>query len=289
MPARRPKKHVEEGHENAERWLLTYADMITLLMVLFIVLFSISRTDLEKFTKLREGLAQSFGTETPALQGTSGVLQGARIATGQGDIDAGSSAGITLEQAAAVEKEKLADVKEEIQKELAKDNLTQQVQIENKQRGLVITVLTDDLLFDLGRATLRPAGRDLIAGLAGALSSVPNQIVVEGHTDNQPIRGGGQFATNWELSTARATTVLRYLIETKHLPASRMSAAGYADQRPIAPNDTQANKQLNRRVEIVVVSAVDQPAAFSPPTEPVTTGEPAAAGEPTSATEEHSP
>ncbi len=265
MAAQRARRHHEEEHENHERWLLTYADMITLLMVLFIVLFSISQTDLAKFEQLRQGLASTFGTETPALAGSSGVLQGAKSASApdETNLDGGSQQGITLEQAAAIERTKLENVKEELEDELQKSGLQEQVQVKNDQRGLVITVLTDDVLFDLGRAALRPAGQGLIAGLAPALNSVPNLIVVEGHTDNQPIRGGGQFATNWELSTARATTVLRFLLDRAQVPARRLSAAGYADQRPLAPNDTSEHKQLNRRVEIVVVSATDQPVPFA--------------------------
>ncbi|MBW8826847.1 MAG: OmpA family protein [Acidobacteria bacterium] len=264
MAAQRRKRGGEEAeHENHERWLLTYADMITLLMVLFVVLFSISQTDLAKFAQLREGLASSFGTETPALKGSSGVLQGAKVSSSDNSQLDGGSAGITLEQAAAVEHQKLDNVKDQVENQLQKAGLQQQVKIENKQRGLVITVLTDDVLFDLGRANLRPEGQALMDGLSSAINTIPNQVVIEGHTDNQPIRGGGQFATNWELSTARATTVLRYLLDHDHVAASRLSAAGYADQRPLAPNDTPEHKQLNRRVEIVVVSATDQPAPLA--------------------------
>src|SRR3954463_11868931 len=98
MAARRPRRGGEEAHENHERWLLTYADMITLLMVLFIVLFSIGQTDLAKFRQLREGLASSFGTDTPALKGSSGVLEGAKVSSNAQSTLDGGSAGITLEQ-----------------------------------------------------------------------------------------------------------------------------------------------------------------------------------------------
>src|SRR3954463_2813094 len=134
MAARRPKRGAEEEHDNAERWLLTYADMITLLMVLFVVLFSISRTDLEKFKQLRQGLASSFGTQTPALAGSSGVLSGAKSSSSaeQTNLDGGAQAGITLQQAAAVERQKLDNVKQDLQQELQKSGLQQQVQVKNE-------------------------------------------------------------------------------------------------------------------------------------------------------------
>src|SRR5258705_3962156 len=130
MAAPRAKKKHEEEHENHERWLLTYADMITLLMVLFVVLFSISRTDLEKFKQLREGLASSFGTQTPALAGSSGELSGAKASSSahQTNLVAGSQQGPTLQQAAAIERQKMDNVKQELQQELQKSGLQQQGQ-----------------------------------------------------------------------------------------------------------------------------------------------------------------
>ena len=99
--------------------------------------------------------------------------------------------------------------------------------------------------------------RAILDGMSGALAQLPNDTSIEGHTDDLPI-SGGPFPSNWELSTARATTVLRYLVDAHHLPPNRLSAAGYADQRPLVPNDSPAHRSANRRVEVVVLSNLDQ-------------------------------
>ena len=122
-------------------------------------------------------------------------------------------------------------------------------------------IRTDDdpVLFDLGSADLRPEGRTVLDGMVDALLALPNHVAIEGHTDDRPIHSP-VFVTNWELSTARATSVLRYLV-TKGMPGNRLAAAGYADQKPIAANDTEAHRAENRRVEVVILSNVDDPAA----------------------------
>jgi chemotaxis protein MotB len=242
----------EEEHDNEERWLLTYADMITLLMVLFIVLFSIGQINLKKFEQLRSGLASSFGTKQDVvLDGGTGVLDG-----GPSPLDAEETAQQVLDKqraAQAAATEQLRQAAEEVKKTLAGQGLGDKVTFRFEDRGLVLQIVTDDVLFDLGKADLRPEGRAVLDGLAAALKQVPNGISVEGHTDNRPI-SGFPFASNWELSTYRATSVLRYLVEQKGLDRKRISAAGYGEERPLVPNDTPAHQAQNRRVEIVVLA-----------------------------------
>jgi chemotaxis protein MotB len=124
-----------------------------------------------------------------------------------------------------------------------------EVRFELDERGLVVTVVTDDVLFALGSATLRPAGNAVLDAIAPALKALPNQVTVEGHTDDLPLKGRG---SNWELSTERATSVLRYMLDRHAVPAGRLSAAGYADQRPLTPNISPAARSANRRVEVIV-------------------------------------
>jgi chemotaxis protein MotB len=242
----------EEEHDNEERWLLTYADMITLLMVLFIVLFSIGQINLKKFEQLRSGLASSFGTKQDVvLDGGTGVLDG-----GPSPLDAEETAQQVLDKqraAQAAATEQLRQAAEEVKKTLAGQGLGDKVTFRFEDRGLVLQIVTDDVLFDLGKADLRPEGRAVLDGLAAALKQVPNGISVEGHTDNRPI-SGFPFASNWELSTYRATSVLRDLVEQKGLDRKRISAAGYGEERPLVPNDTPAHQAQNRRVEIVVLA-----------------------------------
>ena len=121
-----------------------------------------------------------------------------------------------------------------------------------------MTVLTDRVLFDLGSAELRPDGHRILDALADGLRQLPNPVAVEGHTDNLPIHSS-VYASNWELSTGRASSVVRYLIEHQRVPATRLSAAGYADQHPAASNATAGGRALNRRVQVVVMSALGTP------------------------------
>jgi chemotaxis protein MotB len=247
MAARRQKRRPEVEHENAERWLLTYADMITLLMVLFIVLFSIGQVDLKKFEQLRNGLASTFGTPTPVLpsQGSEGVLDGGARPSGDGleNIDPKDAVAQVQAQAAAsaAATQAMQQTQKEVSAALALSGLGDDVTSHLESRGLVLSVVSDKVLFDLGRADLKPEGRQVLDGLAVALRDLPNDLAIEGHS-------------NWELSTARATSVLRYFVDQLGIPAARVSASGYADQRPLVPNDSAENQARNRRVEIVVLS-----------------------------------
>lgn len=260
MSAPRKRKKREEEHENEERWLITYADMITLLMVLFIVLFSIGQTDLKKFEDLRSGLASTFGVAEPALEG-QGILDGGAAPTGEGlNEEAAEAALLALQQRESELREErgaLREAREDIQNALAGQGLGDTVAYRLTPRGLVLQIVTDRILFDLGRADLKSESIQVLDGIANALSSLPNEISVEGHTDNRPLNGGLPYPTNWELSTGRANAVLRYFVEQKGFPANKISAAGYADQRPLFPNDSDQNQARNRRVEIVVLTRAD--------------------------------
>ena len=269
MAAKRKRHEEHEEHENHERWLITYADMITLLMVLFIVLYSISQVDLAKFRRLKEGVAGGFGgaAAAGALEGGAGALDGGPAALdaklpSANDLKTATEALKAQNTRLAAERQEnqvLDGVQKEIQKSLDADGLGDTVHFRLESRGLVVTVVTDRVLFDIGEADLRAEGREVLDHLAPALGRLPNHISIEGHTDNTPI--SGRYPSNWELSTARATTVLRELIERHGLPAGRLQAAGYADQRPVAGNDTVEDRAANRRVEIVVLSTVTNPAA----------------------------
>ena len=269
MAGRRSKgAHAEEEPENSERWLLTYADMITLLMVLFIVLFAIGQVDQKKFDKLHDGLANSFGQST-VLQGSNGLLEGSAaqaavpddaVATAR-SLQSQRDAAVRAQQAQAQKAQAAAyrqqasmeAVRKRIVAALKKQGLDDAVQFQTKeQRGLVVNIVTDRVLFDLGEATLRPQGAKVLDAIAPALKNLPNEMVIEGHTDNLPI-SDARFASNWELSTQRATTVLRHLL-TRGLAARKVAAAGYADQRPLARDSSAGSRARNRRVAIVILS-----------------------------------
>ena len=220
------------AHESEERWLLTYADMITLLMALFMVLFSISSVNISKFQTLQK-------STTPNTPKPIDISQ------------AQLKAALASAAAATAEQQDFEALKVRIDAYAVAHGFSNQVQTLIQRRGLVVRVLTDKLLFDSGKATLKAAGLPLLNEMADLLNEVDQShpIVVEGYTDNVPI-ASSEFPSNWELSTARATTVVRYLI-AQGVNQQRLGAAGYADLHPVASNAAPAGRALNRRVEIV--------------------------------------
>jgi chemotaxis protein MotB len=268
MPRRAAAHHEEEEHENHERWLVTYADVLTLLMVLFIVLFSMSVVDKNKFEQLRAGLQEQFGSGPTLLDGGNGLRE-EQATPEELTLDVQAAVAALKEKrerdsAVAAETSGLEQVRRQITESLAHKGLADSVRFRIDERGLVVTIVTDQVLFELGSADLRPAGRTVLDGIGPALVPMKNPITVEGHTDDLPI-SGGRYASNWELSTERATKVLRYLIDSSGLPPARMSAAGYADTRPVAAN-VPATRGANRRVVVIVRATA---ATAGPPPAPV--------------------
>jgi chemotaxis protein MotB len=278
---RRHGGHDEEHaeHENEERWLLTYADMITLLMVLFIVMFAMSQVDQRKFMQLKNGLASGFGAPVAMLSGGDAMLDpGGAIAPdsinlagqagGRGSsnaTDAINAAAVaqlataTEKAAVAQEAKKLQQAQQALQKALQAAGLKNGATFRFDERGLVVTIATDKVLFDSGSATLLPEGRQILDALGPVLRALPNQLSIDGHTNSLPIHTA-QFPSNWELSSARAIGVLRYLASSQHLPVTRMSETGFADSRPRIEGTGAKALVVNRRVEIVVLAAVDDAA-----------------------------
>lgn len=257
------------GHEEMglERWLLTYADMITLLLALFIVLWSISSVNISKFDMLKTALHQAFSGKVvngnvSILSGGSSLLQpaGTPVPTVQPTPSAPSipsiKASIGAQIAAALEKqdiENLARMKQNIDAYAKAHGLTGQLQTSVDQRGLVIHVLTDQLLFAPGQAMLEPQAAPLLDHVAQLLTlgGLVNPVRIEGNTDDVPINTP-RFRSNWELSAARASAVLEFVLG-RGVAAKRLSLAGYADQNPIATNSTVAGRSRNRRVDIVIL------------------------------------
>jgi chemotaxis protein MotB len=270
---KRAKKHEEEEHENHERWLVSYADMVTLLMCLFIVLFAISQVDKAKFAQLSAGLSASFGAPITALPGTSpesSVLDALPAAV---DIAAGIAPGEQVDQAAvdqaaaqaAAERaqrvaaeaqsayDDLADARRRIEAALAAAGYSGAARFEIDERGLVVHIVADQVLFDAERADLRPEGTVILDAVAPTLIGLSNQLAIEGHANHLPVTPGGVWPSNWELSAYRATTVVRYLAGDG-VPQPRMSANGYSSTQPLVPETDPTAVSVNRRVDIVVLS-----------------------------------
>jgi chemotaxis protein MotB len=281
-----PEGHGEEG-PSSERWLLTYSDMITLLMVLFIVLFAMGQTDIRKFNAFKDSFhaigqtqdvtppggpgvlsqpsAIAISEQNPyaklnssALTAQSGQQQAGQKASGQqakGSTAAGSqTAGQTAAgQAAQAEQAALANAALAMEQALDKMGLGKEVSFGFDQRGLVISIFTDKILFPLDSAQLQPEGVAIVNALAPVLAQLPNQIDVEGDTDDQPIHGG-PYADNWALSAARAVAVVEDLIRDHGIDPNRLQATGNSDTRPVVPNNNPQHQAENRRVQIVVFS-----------------------------------
>ncbi len=261
------RRHGGEEEESSERWLLTYADMITLLMALFMVLFSISSVNISKFKTLQQALKEAFSGQ---------ILPGGRALEHTGSTESAShvpnpTAATTImpfslepksatnlrttpggaQAAAAQEQASFVRLEHEVQTYAQHHGLSSYVQAVIEPRGLVIRLLTDKLLFASGKATLSPTADPLLEKIASLLNiDRVHPIAVEGNTDDVPIHTG-EFPSNWELSAARASTVVNFLI-AQGVTASRLSAIGYAEQHPIASNLTEAGRARNRRVEIVL-------------------------------------
>jgi chemotaxis protein MotB len=265
--------HDDEEHEehvNHEAWVIPYADMLTLLMALFLMLYAMGTTDLIKFKALAESLADGLGGSSSSLVGEGGesLLDGAGtspidLAIRQQAAEAALVAQEERAQAVASESERLGQAADAVHAQVAAAGLGDAVQFRQEVRGLVITVVADDVLFDPGSAELRPGGVALMAAVASTLAGLPNDVAVEGHTDDRPISTAA-YPSNWELSTARATSVLRYLVDHVGFPSERASASGYGAERPIAGNDTPEGRSANRRVEIAVLSDVPAPPHATP-------------------------
>lgn len=275
----------EEEHENHEAWVIPYADMLTLLMGLFVVLWSISNADLSKLEALQGSFASSLGLSlkgesqvaSPAsdgggpLSGSQGLLEsinptmvvvGDEVISQQRVEDAlgALERQENQQQAQRIEDRQLAEVEEAISQHAISHGFGEAVQFRREGRGLVVSIVSDKVLFEPGSADLRPDGRLVLNGLANVLSTVPNELAIEGHTDNVPI-ATSRFPSNWELSTARATSVLQYLVTVHHFPAERLRAAGFGEHRPLATNASLEGRRQNRRVEVAVLSMLDLNAA----------------------------
>ncbi len=268
------------AHENEERWLLTYADMITLLMALFMVLFSISSVNISKYKTLQQSLKAAFsgsilpggkaimqsGSEstrahTPATSEIPAIVPLTPNVPKPVDTSARQiSTAMLSASASSQEQASFVHLKQELDQYARDHGFAHQVQTLIDRQGLVVRVLTDKLLFASGQARLEASGDPLLVELSHLLNvDQRHPITVDGNTDNVPI-ASSQYPSNWELSTARATTVVRYLI-AHGVTAGRLGASGYADLHPVAPNTTAAGRARNRRVDVVLERLYPAPPA----------------------------
>ncbi|MGI6129617.1 MAG: OmpA family protein [bacterium] len=218
-------------------WMTTYGDLVTNMLCLFVLLFSFSQVDTMRF---QEAII--------SVQGALGILDGGSALSGEA-LPGGVGDDATLKWQS--EHHRLEEILLEIKEFVHSEGLEGKVQTWLDERGLMIRFL-DTALFDLGEANLKSEATVILNNVAKILVDIPNRIRVEGHTDDLPINTY-RFPSNWELSTARATTVVRYFLEHYGLPPEQFSAAGYGEWHPVAPNDSPEQRAHNRRVDIVIL------------------------------------
>ena len=242
------RKKPHEEHENLERWLVSYADFITLLFAFFTALYGISTVDAAKFGTAVTTLHAAFAGDAPS-RGTSAAATPPREApmaeASPRPADSGNASGgpapVTLESLRARLSDRLAGAVRD-----------ERVALELDRRGLVVSI-RESGSFQTGSAEVSPQAREVISEVAAAVRDVGNFVRVEGHTDDVPIHTA-RYGSNWELSTARATNVVALLVAAHRIDAARLSAAGYSEFHPRVPNDSEANRARNRRVDVVILN-----------------------------------
>lgn len=239
----RPPKH--RPHSNHDRWLVSYADFITLLFAFFVVLYSVAQVDRKKIVALAESIQQAFSNPQSPSANPPVILQ----------MPPGEPAKNLTElppRPSSDANRDLTDLRKELEQALAEQIAQGEVSIRNSPEGLVIS-LQEAGFFESGSAEIRSSSRSLFGRIAAMLSDRGCQVRIEGHTDNVPIHNS-QFESNWELSTSRATEVVRQLIIQYQFSPELLSAAGYAQYHPVASNNTAEGRAKNRRVDVVIVA-----------------------------------
>ncbi len=224
-------------HVNAERWMISYLDFITLLFILFIILYSFSQIDMKKYQQVAQSLSSEFsGGGNPVMD-----------QKGAGENGQGSQAATTAETTA------LSNLASEIDTYAKEKGISANIDLRSNEVGLYISI-TGTVLYNDASAALTPEAKEFINIIFHRLKELPNHILIEGHTDNRPISTAG-YPSNWELSAARSINLVRYLIEEYNFEPQRLSSAAYGQYRPVAPNDTPEGQSKNRRVEIIILKS----------------------------------
>lgn len=222
-------------------WMTTYGDLMTQLLIFFVLLFSLSSVDTQKFD-----LAMT------SLQGSLGIIYGGKTLQEGEFIEEGEMGQSPVSE---LEHRQFLELEKKIEDVISQNDLNG-VQVNMDERGITIS-FTEGVLFDSGKAYIKDNEKVILDKIAPILKESQHQIRVEGHTDNRPIHTA-EFPSNWELSTTRAVNVIRYFIEKHNMSPYILSASGYSEYRPIAPNDTENHRALNRRVDIIILKSTSE-------------------------------
>lgn len=239
------KKRNNEGGLTGDEWLLTYSDCVTLLMTFFVLLYSMSSVDAQKVQAISNAFSLMTGKQADSIleyenyDGTEPIIGGETKYDNLGEK--------------SPEDKVQSKMYDNVKQYLEQNQITADIaDVSFDERGVIIE-LRDNILFDTGKATLIPRSEEVLDKINILISTLPNNIVIEGHTDNVPI-SNSQFSSNWELSTMRATTVVRYFTEMCGQSPARFSAAGYGEHKPVVENTSDDNRAENRRVDILIAA-----------------------------------
>lgn len=223
------KRRKSEEAENPDRWVVSYADFITLLFAFFTTLYAISQVDTGKLEMFSGSMKSAFKSDQ--VRAVTPVIEG--ILPVRPDV---------------------IGIENEFRKAIATLRTRDDIELRRDERGVVIS-LGDNLLFDVGQAVVKKDAVSALTAIVSIIKKIPNNLTIEGHTDNVPINNpDAKYLSNWELSAARATSVLAYLLKNHNLSPDRFSAAGYAEFKPVKTNTTPEGRAKNRRVDIIVLN-----------------------------------
>ncbi|WP_099158796.1 flagellar motor protein MotS [Virgibacillus ndiopensis] len=248
---RRPIKRKRD--KGAPKWMVTYSDMVTLILVFFILLFSMSQIDLVKFEAISESFRNrmifDFNPSPVPMDNPTENTSDQESRKNSNEFE--STKQLSDRDDNAGEEDSLNKLMNDVEIYLDKNKLNNVISASRNERGVVL-VLQELILFDPGEATILKKGEPFLNKIGSLLSKIPNRIKVEGHTDSKPMESF-RYPSNWELSGARASSVVRYLVDKNGFDESRFTIVGYSDTKPLVPNDSPENMSKNRRVEIVIL------------------------------------
>ncbi|MGF7049251.1 chemotaxis protein MotB [Paenibacillus sp. DS2015] len=283
---RQARRRASNNENNRDRWLITYADLITLLLIFFVMMYAMSHLDTEKFDSVNESLQLTFKSGDSILEQGSGLTgtadkythknpdvepnQNTTPITKQEPSNSGNSADsedsavsdgpkelTEREQAFREQEQELQSLMSVISKYVSDNALGDQIFIADKPQGISIT-LSDRFVFDTGKADLKAGSEPALSKLASLFHDLDTTVSIEGHTDNMPIIHSPKYRDNWELSGDRALSILRFFLDKEKLSPDGFQYAGYADTRPVGDNSTELGRQTNRRVEIIVLRQLQE-------------------------------
>ncbi|WP_340005300.1 flagellar motor protein MotB [Paenibacillus sp. FSL K6-0276] len=274
MRQRDRRKRRVETQENRDRWMITYADLITLLLIFFVILYAMSSLDTDKYNIVTGSLSETFKSGSTVLEGGDGILDAGKTPvikpentdtnlnttveqSQNADDKTVNETPSTRELAFREQEAKLSELMGVITHYVEENNLEEQIFVADKPQGIEIT-LSDRFLFDIGKADLKSPALPALQQLSGLFSDIGAKISIEGHTDNTPVSSASHYNDNWELSGARALSVLRFFLDREGLNPDNFQYAGYADTQPTADNTSAAGQQKNRRVEIIVLRQLQE-------------------------------